>query len=1157
MKKTIKFFAILAVLLFAASCQNTDIDNGQAIDNGSFTVTATIVAPDATRVTYDVDNETTHTITPAWTVGDAIIGFDDADHTFTFTVASVDGSGRATLDANGYVPGAATKLYAIYYPGKTVSDFGGSASDYTLAVDLSSQAGAALNDNSPVLMCATADITAGSATLDFENQAAIIGVTKFKLPAAATVTSVSVDGLITSGTFKLDGGALVLTPGTTPSTITATGSWATGEGNICTTALYFATLPTASAKIALRANDGANDYGNLASIAATDITAGNYYYMQKNLGAPVADVNGVKYGAIEDAFNAANVATSAVTLTLLADCSTSTRFNINASGTGAVTLDLNGHTLNTSQQIRVTGRTLTIKDNSSGVLAEQGKIISTYADGRLIYLNTGASFTLLGGTVNRSCSGNYQTVFAQNSSSMTLSGGKVISNHSAVYCETSSSMNINGNVIIEADSTAVNNNGCTLVIEGSPVITGSLGNSGYAVRSQGTGTTTISGSPSIRGNNAVYCQSGSTVNISGTPTMYSASGATIYVAQGTTTISGGTFRRGGSGLGYVVYTGNASAVINIDGGYYENIEDSGNDSVIYANTSGSVIYVTDGYFKSKGVHPVSHNNGMVYATGGYYNKAVRLANAIDDSDNVYVNVLNTNPLTADTYPFTLSPASVTPTIAITKQSTYTWHHGTVESAFKCADQRAKANGSATVTLQGNASISATLVVNEGNANPVTLELNGHTISSTANPAVSAASNFFLNDLGSGGELATTGAVALSVTAGTSSVNSGSLYGATNAANVSGGTLNVYGGHIYGGGAADIVTTAGTIALSGGFFRYEPEVGWMAVGYASAGATETFNTRSYDYQVEASAVVATVDGENCGSWTATVAAISSYTGAADTVRCVLLEDISGATAASLEHATKPVLLDLNGHTLSSPDSAFIKCQYSLTIVDKGISKGMITSSRPNVICKVGTGKIELQHCTIECTQASAESYSGASVVYVNNSNSTVNIDDCKIYSTGKVTAVSNRSGKLTISNSEITSGKNSAGLVGVYTGGGSTTKTTINNCSIVTTSTTTSRGVFYIGNGADSGNTGDNAGTVTINGGYFYGNNFGRPYASDAQFKKITINGGYSNTQFISSYKSYTPTFGDGKSEQACSVTHTHQTTGETYTYTYKVNTTTP
>ena len=159
MKKISKLFAILAVLLFAASCQNTAIDNGQTIDNGAFTVTATIVTPDATRVTYDVDN-VGHTITPAWTVGDEIIGFDDADQTFTFLVDAVDGSGRATLDLNGYVPGGATKLYAIYYPGKAVSDFGGSASDYTLAVDLGTQ-GAVLNDASPVLMCATAAITAG------------------------------------------------------------------------------------------------------------------------------------------------------------------------------------------------------------------------------------------------------------------------------------------------------------------------------------------------------------------------------------------------------------------------------------------------------------------------------------------------------------------------------------------------------------------------------------------------------------------------------------------------------------------------------------------------------------------------------------------------------------------------------------------------------------------------------------------------------------------------------------------------------------------------------------------------------------------------------------------------------------------------------------
>ena len=1079
MKKTIKFFAILAVLLFAASCQENNLDNGQGIDSGKLNLTATIVTPDASRVTYDVDNETTHTITPSWTVGDKIIGFDDEGVTFTFEVASLNGD-HAVLDDGGYVPGSATKLYAIYAPGKLASDI----SANTLSVDLGTQSGE-LDEDSPVLMCATAAITGSDVTLDFENQTAIIGVTKFKLPAAGTLTSISVDGLVTAGTFEVSGDVLVLTPAATTATATATGSWATGAENVCETAIYFATLPTASAKIALRASDGVNDYGNLASIAATDIAAGNYYYMAKNLGAPVAEVAGVKYGTIDDAWAAANRANSAVTVTLLANCTTSNQLKIDGTGTGAVTFDMNGHDLNTTKQIRVIGRTLTILDSSSATLAEQGKITSTYTGGRGIYVEAGGTLYYQGCTITHNSS-DYGTIYLRDAGTRGfLSGGKAISQN-------------------------------------------------------------------YRALSVIY---GAEVELSGSVELW-ATGHTIYASESSViNITGGSFVRGGTSGYNVVRTGAADAVVNITGGVFDNTESTSSGTLIYAGADGGVINVEGGYFKTTGVNPVGSNgttadDGIAYVTGGCFNKAIQPKYAKSSTDVIYTNVLNPDAGTSDTYPYTVSSVSVTPTVAVTTQSTNTWNHGTVESAFKCADQRAKGNGVATLTLQTDAAVSQTLTVNSGNSYNVVLDLNGHLVSSTVSPVISSSGKLVVNDLGSGGEISTTGAVVLSVSDGTAAINSGSLSGATNAVSVSGGTLNIYGGHIYGGGAADIVKTGGDIALSGGYYRYEPDGAWLADGYASSAATEVFKTRSYDYMVVASSVAATVAGENYGSWASAVAAACSYSGVVDTVRMVLQEDITDAGVSSLEHSTLPILLDLNGHILSSPDSAFLKCQYSLTIVDTGVSKGKITSSRPNVICKVGTGKIELQHCTIECTQASAVSYNAAAVVYMNNSGSTLVIDDCKIYSTGSVTAVSNRSGTLTISNSEVTSGTSAAGLVGIYNGGSSAT-TVVNNCSVVTTSTTDSRGVFYNGSGASA------CGTIEINGGYYYGNNFGRSYStSDAgQFAKITVNSGYSNNEFKYAAKNYPVTIPAGKSQQECSVKHTHATTGVEYTYTYKVDTT--
>ena len=681
MKKISKLFAILAVLLFAASCQNTAIDNGQTIDNGAFTVTATIVTPDATRVTYDVDN-VGHTITPAWTVGDEIIGFDDADQTFTFLVDAVDGSGRATLDLNGYVPGSATKLYAIYYPGKAVSDFGGSASDYTLAVDLGTQ-GAVLNDASPVLMCATAAITAGSASLDFENQAAIIGVTRFKLPAAATVTSVSVDGLITTGTFELNGsGDLILTPGTTPATVSATGSWATGEGNICETPLYFATLPTAGADIHIDVSTGSETYSNASAIPTVDIVAGNYYYTAKNLTGVEASIGDTRYATLADAWAVANAAGSAVTIKLLNDCTAAGALTLDnsVSGTGTVTLDLNGKTLTTASQIRVNnGRDFTITDNSTDVLASQGTISSSYSGGQAIYIDA-SRFTLLGGNINSTASDKY-ALYLYGASTATLSAGSVTGQtYSAAYVGSSAALTVDGT----SQVTSVGRHGIytagTLNVKGSAQITAKASER-YAISAALTSTTTITETPTI-----------------------------------STTHSEGR----------AVYAG-GDAVVNINGGTFV-----GHKSAVYgiisSNASTSTITITDGYVNSP--KPVAINsNGKLYVTGGCFSTCVKDNFTKDASSNTYVNALNTDDATNVTYPFHITDD---PELVRMNRSSEDFKFATLQAAAKAVKQ---STADQTLSMQDDAVIEET--VEFGNSHKVssclvatTLDLNGHIISSS-------------------------------------------------------------------------------------------------------------------------------------------------------------------------------------------------------------------------------------------------------------------------------------------------------------------------------------------------------------------------------------------------------------------------------------------
>ena len=121
MKKAIKLFSILALLLCVVSCQISNVD-GVLTDDG-FKVTAVIDNSDATRVSYAVDNEA-YTVTPTWTVGDKIIGYDDKGETFTFTVESIEGD-IAVLNVGEYVlcDCGASKLFAFYAPGCTEADF--------------------------------------------------------------------------------------------------------------------------------------------------------------------------------------------------------------------------------------------------------------------------------------------------------------------------------------------------------------------------------------------------------------------------------------------------------------------------------------------------------------------------------------------------------------------------------------------------------------------------------------------------------------------------------------------------------------------------------------------------------------------------------------------------------------------------------------------------------------------------------------------------------------------------------------------------------------------------------------------------------------------------------------------------------------------------
>ena len=295
--KTSKTFTLLllAAAFAASSCKETEPEVVAPVEESPFVVRG-IVGTDTTKVSYSVDN-TANVITPTWDSEDVIIGFDNLGGKFTFTVKDLESGGReATFNTGSYTPAAGvTTLYAIYAPGKGVGDFvRTSASEpWRLPVDLSRQTGE-LYAGSPALMCATAsvDILSNSVVFSFKNQTAVVGLKKFQLvkPGGAaagnrTVSSITLDGAIASGTFEVVGGVIRFTPGNTPSTIVAENAsgWAVGSDGVFDTPVYFVTVPTTDATLTLRASARGFNYRNTSAIPQATIESSKYYYMSKKL----------------------------------------------------------------------------------------------------------------------------------------------------------------------------------------------------------------------------------------------------------------------------------------------------------------------------------------------------------------------------------------------------------------------------------------------------------------------------------------------------------------------------------------------------------------------------------------------------------------------------------------------------------------------------------------------------------------------------------------------------------------------------------------------------------------------------------------------------------------------------------------------------------
>ena len=803
-----------------------------------------------------------------------------------------------------------------------------------------------------------------------------------------------------------------------------------------------------------------------------------------------AKIGDVLYETLAEAFAVANASNEDVTIDVLRTCVATTRLPLNNSGTGEVTLNLNGRTVSMTNQIRIAGRKLTITDLSATSAESAGSIISTYSEGRAIYLEN-------------------------KDSELIMNAGKLVSqNYGAIY--SLGAITLEGNASVTTPNTGIgiymNGPEATLVMKDNAAI------DAYS--------------------NSVAVYGGKTVDISGDVYATSREGATFYTTTGVMNISGGDFHRAGSGNGYVVYTAGADAVVNISGGYFENFGATNANPTVTATSSGGTINVSGGYFLSYGVNPVGFTSpGVSRVTGGYFNKQIQ-PQYLDG----LVNVLNSDPATREDYPFTVAAA---PVVAVVTQGSYTYNHAQFESAVAGANQRALANGAATVTMQEDAEFE-TVKVNGDNAYAVNLDLNGKTVSSTSSPAITVENGAVLNisdgSAAASGELDAGTGTAVSV-AGTLNVNNGSVVGTIN---VAGGTLKVADGHFYGANA-DITNNGGSVELGGGFFKNVPDRSMLNAKCTVVDAQETFNGRRYAFKVE-SAPTVSMNGVGYGTLQAALVAAKNIGQEEKIIQIKLLESIVCDSAIDFSNNNGlGFVLDLNGYTISTDVTQFITTTADLTITDYSNMNwtGAIVSSKPQVIYlhgSTGSSTVTVEKVTIKSTfDKATNTETGAaanSAVYVYSNGTgtkTFNLTNgariwtpaCHcIYGGGNTNSTP---ALVNIENAELTSG--------FY-------------CIYFATATVTVAGdetSFYSENALTYCGTSNANGKMTITGGYFNrANGEDRPFYNN-YLSHYTFGGGFYNAT-PSSNKSIIM---EGFSMQECSVTHVHKTTGATLNYAVK------
>jgi len=535
MKNLMKTLTALCLVLFAFSCQN-DVDSIK-LSNGTLKVTAKMASP-ATRITYGVTDEL---IQPGWEVGDEIFGWDDAGQTFTFTVSSVDSeTGDAQLDIGTYVPATATKLYAVFYPGKDASLI----IDNQISVDISTQTGS-LNSFTPVFMLATASISGSVANLSFENQTAIIGVKKMQTAVGETVSGLTINGVVTTGTIGVVGEKLALTPSTSTSSVHAAIDLTMDAQGCTDTPVYFAALPGDETEISLVAEGSLKSY--FASVGAKSVVAGKYYYTSKILGDFPVYVDATGYATIDEAFEAANESALNCVITLNADLAAADTLVVNNSA-AAVTLDLHNHALQGGISVN---SEFTLTDGSIEGL---GTITNT--DYYAVRVNEYGKFNMTGGHI------------VSNSAAANSLGSAVVL-YGVADSANNPTASISGGVIDAPATYAIYSKYGTIDVPAASTLEVNTGNGMYiwsaAQMTIGGGTFNVSGARFIYFGAA----SASLTITDGTISIPDGNFANVYY-NGTCSIQGGKFLWKSDGK--FIYSGQSAVLTKstVSGGYFSN-----------------------------------------------------------------------------------------------------------------------------------------------------------------------------------------------------------------------------------------------------------------------------------------------------------------------------------------------------------------------------------------------------------------------------------------------------------------------------------------------------------------------------------------------------------------------------------------------------------